>query len=593
MKKQAEKIHPSPEHIHPQNSAIPGMAGEHFFRAIFEQAAIGVAQVDTMTGRFLRVNQHYCDILGYTHAEMTQLTLQEITYQGDLQENLDYLKRLQAGVIRDFAIEKRYMRKDGSIVWVNLTVSPMWEAGETPNYHIAVVEDITQRKKTETDLLKFSRAVEQSVSSVLITDAHGRIEFVNPTFTRLSGYSMDEVLGKNPSISKSGQTSAQEYEKMWQIITSGKEWKGELQNRTKDGQLYWVSASISPIRDTAGAITHFLAIQEDITERKRLEQQLFRQNNYLSALHEISLGILGHLDINELLQDLVTRACQVLQAQNGCIYLVNKSLDQLECMFGVGILNNYVGICFKPGEGIAGKVWMTARPLIIEDYPSWEGRSSQIGSKDVRSVVGIPLISGSQAIGVLILAYGLDSERVFRADEVALLERLANLASISIENARLFDETQRLFKTEQQRAAELAIMVKASETMVKNIGLQELSRIIGDMVTEIFTTDATSILLLDSQNQVIQPLYEFDEGQYIENLQPFPLGQGLTSRVIQTRQPLLIGTAQRSGAIRRLLSPGSPDDQSIRHPVLSWRADPGGRPYPGGAGHPQLFAERF
>ena len=389
-----------------------------------------MAQVETMTGRFLRVHQHYCDILGYTREEMTRLTLQEITHPGDLHENLDHLERLQVGLIRDFSIEKRYIRKDGSVVWANLTVSPMWEAGETPTYHIAVVEDITRRKQTETDLLKFSRAVEQSISSVLITDANGRIEFVNPTFTRLSGYSMDEVLGKNPSISKSGQTSAQEYEKMWQIITSGKDWKGELRNRRKDGQLYWVSASISPIRDAAGAITHFLAIQEDITERKRLEQQLFRQNNYLSALHEISLGILGHLDVNELLQDLVTRACQVLQAQNGCIYLVNKSLDQLECMFGVGILKNYVGICFKPGEGIAGKVWATARPLIIEDYPSWEGRSSQIGSKDVRSVIGIPLVSEAQAIGVLVLVYGLDSGRVFSADEVALLERLANLAQL-------------------------------------------------------------------------------------------------------------------------------------------------------------------
>ncbi len=123
---------------------------EERFRTIFEQAAVGVALIDSNSGRFLRINQRYCDLMGYTLEEMTdRKTFQEITHPDDLQPDLDYFQRLLAGEIREFSMEKRYFHKDGSIVWVNLTVSPTWAVGETPQTHIAVVEDITERKRSE------------------------------------------------------------------------------------------------------------------------------------------------------------------------------------------------------------------------------------------------------------------------------------------------------------------------------------------------------------------------------------------------------------------------------------------------------------
>ena len=125
------------------------LASEERFRAIFEQAAVGVAQIVSRTGDFVRINQRYADIVGYTIEEMEHLTFQEITHPDDLQEDLDNMQRLLDGEIREFSMEKRYYHKNGSIVWVNLTVSPMWEIGEEPNHHIAVVEDITERKQAE------------------------------------------------------------------------------------------------------------------------------------------------------------------------------------------------------------------------------------------------------------------------------------------------------------------------------------------------------------------------------------------------------------------------------------------------------------
>ncbi|MCU0491824.1 MAG: PAS domain S-box protein [Chloroflexaceae bacterium] len=127
-------------------------------RVVFEQAAVGVAQIETATGRFCHLNQRYCDIVGYTPEEMQCLTFGHITHPDDLAEDLANMERLTAGEIREFAMEKRYIRKDGSLVWVRLTVSPMWLPGTTPDYHVAIVEDISARKQAE-ERLKLGIAI--------------------------------------------------------------------------------------------------------------------------------------------------------------------------------------------------------------------------------------------------------------------------------------------------------------------------------------------------------------------------------------------------------------------------------------------------
>lgn len=122
---------------------------EERFRALFEQAAVGVAQIDTGTGKFVRINRRYCAIVGYDREEMLARDFQSITHPDDLGADLGNMRRLVAGEIREFSMEKRYLRKDGRQVWVLLTVSPMWSVGARPNFHIAVVEDITERKNLE------------------------------------------------------------------------------------------------------------------------------------------------------------------------------------------------------------------------------------------------------------------------------------------------------------------------------------------------------------------------------------------------------------------------------------------------------------
>lgn len=145
----------------------------------------------------------------------------------------------------------------------------------TSSGEIACVRvDITQSKQTEQELRKLYRALAQSPASVVITDTEGNIEYVNPKFEETTGYRAEEVLGLNPRLLKSGDKSAEEYRDLWRTITSGRVWRGQFHNKRKNGAIYWESASISPVRDAAGVITHFIAVKEDITSQKRAEDQL-------------------------------------------------------------------------------------------------------------------------------------------------------------------------------------------------------------------------------------------------------------------------------------------------------------------------------
>ena len=145
----------------------------------------------------------------------------------------------------------------------------------------AIFLDVTERKRADEQLRVLSRAVEQSPVSVMITDAKGNIEYVNPKFTQASGYGFAEVVGQNPRILKSGDFSRENYEELWSTVKSGREWHGEFHNKRKNSDPYWELASISPITDQAGAITHFVAVKEDITERKRIEKELRRSQSKL------------------------------------------------------------------------------------------------------------------------------------------------------------------------------------------------------------------------------------------------------------------------------------------------------------------------
>jgi len=211
---------------------------EQRFRTLFEQAAVGVAQIDSKTGRFVRINKRYCEITGYSDLEMKQITFQDITHPEDLQEDLNYMKELISGDIKEFSMAKRYYHKSGEIIWVKLYVSPMWKTETQPDYHIAVVEDITNLKIAESELNHQKELLQTIIDNipVLITlyDPNVNMMLVNKEFEKVVGWNNDEI--KNIDIMKECYPDPDYRDKaLMYMQKASTEWH-EFTVRTKGGE---------------------------------------------------------------------------------------------------------------------------------------------------------------------------------------------------------------------------------------------------------------------------------------------------------------------------------------------------------------------
>ncbi len=182
---------------------------------------------------------------------------------------------------RKFNMEFRLRNAVGEYHWVLYSGVPRFTPDGSFAGYIGSCVDITKVRHVEETLNNLSQAVEQSPVSIVITDVKGDIEYGNPTVFKLTGYKPEELLGQNPRIFKSGETTTAEYRNLWETIRSGHEWKGAFHNKKKNGELYWESASISPVKNANGEIIHFLAIKEDITERLEAESKIRKLNETL------------------------------------------------------------------------------------------------------------------------------------------------------------------------------------------------------------------------------------------------------------------------------------------------------------------------
>lgn len=164
-------------------------------------------------------------------------------------------------------------------------------------HSVVAFRDITKHKKTEEEILSLSWVVKQSPVSIVITDLDGKIEYVNPKFCEVTGYTFEEAIGKNPSILKSEHTKSEDYKNLWETISNGETWRGEFLNKKKDGTIYWELASISPVIDEKGKTIKYLAVKEDISDRKQTEEALIKSEKELSeanATKNMFFSIMAH-----------------------------------------------------------------------------------------------------------------------------------------------------------------------------------------------------------------------------------------------------------------------------------------------------------
>ena len=185
--------------------------------------------------------------------------------------------------------------KDGSTVWTEVKGKLIRDQNGQPSGIVGVTRDISKRREATSELRKLSRAVDQSPNSIVITAVDGTIEYANPTTFKLSGYSPEELIGKTPRIFSSGKMPKEEYEILWNTIQTGKEWEGEFHNKKKNGELFWESATISPIFDEKGKIIHFLAIKKDVTESKMQTEELIAAKEHAEESDRLKTAFLANM----------------------------------------------------------------------------------------------------------------------------------------------------------------------------------------------------------------------------------------------------------------------------------------------------------
>ncbi len=305
-------------------------------------------------------------------------------------------------------------------------------------------------------------------------DAGGRITLLEGKGLDVLGFRSDEMIG---------QEMSQVFERAPEFLQSmASALAGETVNAIAIFDELIFEIWCAPTDETGGG--GVIGVATDVTERIQAEKRLRLQNEYLSALHDTTLGMISRLDLTELLSDLITRAGQLLGTQHGYIYLVEDNGEALDRHVGVGVFGASIGHRLQPNEGLAGKVWKSGKALVINDYADWEDR---VGSIDygvaIAAMMGAPLKSGVEVIGVLGMAYDVETEQRFGEHQVELLSRFAQLASISLDNARLYTASQEAMK----RMDDANRRVTEQNKMLEGLSTQLSKYLSPQVYSQIFT----------------------------------------------------------------------------------------------------------
>jgi len=468
-------------------------ASEEQFRVTFEQAAIGMSRTG-LDGRLLRVNQRMCDIVGYPRDELLQKTFQDITHPDDLSTDLALMRQLLTGEIQTYTLEKRYLRKDGAAVPINLTVALVREAGGAPSYFIAAVEDITARKRAETALL----ASEARLNFALQTSRIGawELDLVNHTANRTLLH--DQIFGYPTLLPQWTYEQFLEHvlpeerpdvdRRFREATAAQSEWNFECRIRRADGEMRWIWAAGGHERNSDGKPLRMAGIVQDITARKQAEQiqtARLRLNDFaLTHSHE------------ELLQQTLDEAELLTGSQIGFFHFVEP--DGKTLALQMWSTNTQKNMCRAEGKGShysvdkAG-VWADAlrqgRPVIHNDYANEPLRKGlPAGHAPVIRELVVPILRGNRVVAILGVG---NKPKDYVPEDTESLTRLADLAWDIAEHKRAEEKSRESARFAQSTidslTANICVLDETGRIMATNLAWQQFAQanILGDAPTHI------------------------------------------------------------------------------------------------------------
>ena len=310
------------------------------------------------------------------------------------------------------------------------------------------VSSAIERFLAEREIQKFKLGMDRSDNAVFITDVEGTIQYANPAFENVYGFSVEEAIGKTPRILKSGVIPDEQYKSFWETLLSGGTVSGEIVNKTKDGHLIPIAGTNSPILDESGKIIGFLAVHQDITERKLSEETLKRRNDYLAASSEIGRLVTSTLDLNTIFTRTVNLISERFGFYYAAIYIIEETGFNAilrEATGEAGEKMKAQGYSIVVGShSVVGKVAESMEPTLVNDTDFEPLYIPNPFLLDTRSEVAIPLRIGSRVVGVI----DIQSTQVqaFTQDDLSVLQSLADQVAVAIDNARSYELSQQLIK---------------------------------------------------------------------------------------------------------------------------------------------------
>ena len=467
-------------------------ASEERYRTLFESITQGVVYQDA-DGEITLANPAAERILGLTLDQMQGRTSSDPRWKSIYEDGSDFsgeahpaMIALRTGASVENVIMGIFNPQAQEYRWVNIDAVPQFKPGEEKPYQVyATFDDITERKQAEQALReseeRFRSAFDDSAVPMALTAPDLRLLKVNPAYCRLLGFDESEVVGHSV-LEFTHRDDARPTHSAFDSVIKDKRPTLRFVNRyiAKDGRLLWVDVSSAPVHDTQGKLLYLVTHVQDITERRQAEVALRQYADEQSALYQTSLEINSHSDVPTLLQAIIQRATELSGAQGGALHLIKPDGQTLELVVGHHLVPYSVGMTLHLGEGVAGRVAQSGRPLIVEDYRNWEGRASAFADTPNSHILGVPLKVRDHVIGVIV-ATGNQTTASFNEDHVRLLNLFAAQAAIAIENASLYEEAQ---KTADHLQVMSQRLVEAQETERRNVA-RELHDQIGQLVTSL------------------------------------------------------------------------------------------------------------
>jgi len=441
---------------------------EDLFRATFEQAAVGMAHVSP-NGRWLRVNERLCAIVGYSAEELAEKTFQEISYPVDLDTDLQATHQLLKGEIQTYSLHKRYIHKRGHLIWVNLTVSLVRKAKGLPDYFVAVVEDITQLKLAEQALRqseeRYRRVVEDQTDLICRFDPELNLTFINRPHSVLFGKAPEQMIGYNilhaipPEYHDSVMTHLASLNATKPVSTN------ENPLRMADGTLRWFQWTNQIIVDEAGRAIEYQNVGRDITERRQAEEAEREQRRFAEAMRDSLAALTSSLDVDSVMQQILKSAAVVVPSEAGSIVLFEGDRGRVAYLRGFppeaeAFFKDYQ---FLTQSTAHGAVITNKQAYFVPDTRAATDWLSLPITDWIRSSIGMPIELRGKVIGLLIVDSATPHH--FQPQDLERLQAFANYASLALENAY---QVTHLEERVSERTAQLQAAKERVEVILNN-----------------------------------------------------------------------------------------------------------------------------